>query len=88
MKLKNKLENGVQEFGMDIPFQKEIKEGYAVAKKAHIHSERCKTLRKSRHEKFNKVRVLYWNLMFLLGGICIVSVGRLIYEIVQILKMQ
>lgn len=87
MKLKNKLENGVQEFGMDIPFQKEIKEGYAVAKKAHIHSERCKALRASRHKKFDKVRILYWNLMFLLSGICIISVGRLIYEIIRILKM-
>ena len=86
--LKNRIENEVKNMGMEVPFQEDIKKGYAVAKKAHIHSEKCKSLRKSRHEKFNKVRVLYWNLMFLLGGICIVSVGRLMYEIIQILKMQ
>jgi hypothetical protein len=85
--LKEKLNSEVVN-GMEIPFQKEIKEGYAVAKKAHIHSEKCRRNRESRHKKFDKVRVLYWNLMFLLGGICVVSVGRLMYEIIRILKMQ
>lgn len=85
--LRKRIENEVNEMGMDIPFQEEIRKGYAVAKAAHIHSERCKRNRKSRNEKFNKVRILYWNLMFLLGGICVVSVGRLMYEIIQILKM-
>lgn len=84
--LKEKLNSEVVN-GMEIPFEKEIKAGYAVAKANHIHSQKCKALRASRREKFNKVRILYWNLMFLLGGICVVSVGRLMYEIVQILKM-
>lgn len=88
MLLKNKLENGITEFGMDVPFQKELAERGKEAKAAFAHSERCKRNRKSRNEKFNKVRILYWNLMFLLGGICIVSVGRLMYEIIRILKMQ
>ena len=86
--LKNKLESGIADIGMDIPFQKEIGNNHKVAVAKHIHSEKCKALRKSRNEKFNKVRILYWNLMFLLSGICIVSVGRLMYEIIQILKMQ
>lgn len=86
--LKNKLENNMVNVGMEVPFHGEIKNGYNKARVAHLHSEKCKSLRKSRHEKFNKVRILYWNLMFLLGGICIVSVGRLMYEIIQILKMQ
>lgn len=83
--LKEKLNAGLVD--MEVPFANDIKKGYVEANKKHIHSEKCKTLRKSRHEKFNKVRVLYWNLMFLLGGICVVSVGRLMYEIIQILKM-
>ena len=85
--LKNKLESEVIN-GMEVPFQKEIRSGYEVAKAAHIHSQKCKKNRESRRKKFDKVRVLYWNLMFLLSGICIVSVGRLVYEIIQILKMQ
>lgn len=86
--LKNKIGNDMANVGMDIPFEKDIKKGYEKAKAAHIHFEKCKALRKSRNEKFNKVRILYWNLMFLLSGICIVSVGRLVFEIIQILKMQ
>lgn len=85
--LKEKLNSEVVN-GMEVPFQKEIKEGYAVAKAKHIHSERCKRNRKSRNEKFNKVRILYWNLMFLLTGIVLISVGRIMYDVVRILKMQ
>lgn len=85
--LKNKLESEVIN-GMEVPFQKEIKAGYAVAKANHIHSQKCKALRASRREKFNKVRILYWNLMFLLSGIVIVSIGRILYDVVRILKMQ
>nr|DAN71915.1 MAG TPA: hypothetical protein [Caudoviricetes sp.] len=85
--LKEKLNSEVVN-GMEIPFHSEIKNGYNKAKAQYLHSEKCKRNRASRNQKFNKVRVLYWNLMFLLGGICIVSVGRLIYEIIQILKMQ
>ena len=84
--LKEKLNSEVIN-GMEIPFQKEIKEGYAIAKKAHIHSEKCKALRASRHKKFNKVRIVYFNLMALLTGITVVSVGRIVYEIIQISKM-
>lgn len=87
MLLKNKLENEITEFGMDVPFQKELAERGKEAKAAFAHSEKCKRNRESRRKKFDKVRVLYWNLMFLLGGICVVSVGRLMYEIIQILKM-
>ena len=86
--LRKRIENEVNEMGMDIPFQEEIRSGCEVAKAAHIHSQKCKKNRESRHKKFDKVRVLYWNLMFLLSGICIVSVGRLVYEVIQILKMQ
>lgn len=86
--LKNKIGNDMINVGMDVPFHKEIAERGKEAKAAFAHSEKCKALRKSRNEKFNKVRILYWNLMFLLSGICIVSVGRLVYEIIQILKMQ
>lgn len=78
--LRKRIEN---EMGMDIPFQEEIRSGYEVAKAAHIHSQKCKKNRESRHKKFDKVRVLYWNLIFF----SIVSVGRLVYEIIQILKM-
>ena len=85
--LKNKIGNDIINAGMEVPFQKEIAKGNENARKAFLHSEKCKSLRKSRHTNFDKVRVLYWNLMFLLGGICLVSVGRLIYEIIQILKM-
>lgn len=84
--LKEKINSGLIE--MEVPFEKELKANYSKAKMAHVHSEKCKALRASRREKFNKVRILYWNLMFLLGGICVVSVGRLMYEIIQILKMQ
>lgn len=84
--LKEKLNAGLVD--MEVPFHGEIKNGYNKAKAQYLHSEKCKRNRASRNQKFNKVRVLYWNLMFLLGGICIVSVGRLIYEIIQILKMR
>lgn len=83
--LKEKINSGLVE--MEVPFHNEIKKGYAVAKKAHIHSEKCKVMRESRHKKFNKVRVLYWNLMFLLSGIVIVSIGRILYDVIRILKM-
>lgn len=86
--LKNKLENNMVNVGMEVPFQEEIKAGYNKRKAQYLHSEKCKRNRASRNQKFNKVRVLYWNLMFLLGGICLVSVGRLMYEIIRILKMQ
>ena len=85
--LKNRIENEVNQMGMDIPFQNDIKKGYAKAKAAHIHSEKCKELRARRNKQFNKVRVLYWNLMFLLSGIVIVSVGRIVYDIIRITKM-
>lgn len=84
--LKEKLNSEVVN-GMEIPFEKEIKAGYAVAKANHIHSQKCKALRASRREKFNKVRILYWNLMFLLSGIVIVSIGRILYDVVRIIKM-
>lgn len=84
--LKEKLNSEVVN-GMEIPFQKEIKAGYAVAKANHIHSQKCKALRASRREKFNKVRILYWNLMFLLSGIVIVSIGRILYDVIRIVKM-
>ena len=85
--LRNRVENEVKNMGMDIPFEKEIKAGYAVAKANHIHSQKCKALRASRREKFNKVRILYWNLMFLLSGIVLISVGRILYDVVRIIKM-
>lgn len=88
MLLKNKLENGINEMGMDVPFQKELAERGKEAKAAFAHSEKCKRNRKSRNEKFNKVRILYWNLMFLLTGIVLISVGRIMYDVVRILKMQ
>ena len=43
--LKNKLESEVIN-GMEIPFQKEIKKGYEVAKAKHIHSCECKRNKK------------------------------------------
>lgn len=86
--LKNRIENEVKNMGMEVPFQKEIKEGYAIAKAAHIHSQECKERRARRNKQFNKVRILYWNLMFLLAGITLVSVGRLMYDVVRIIKMQ
>lgn len=85
--LKNRVESEVRNMGMEVPFANDIKKGYVEANKKHIHSERCKVLRAKRNKQFNKVRVLYYNLMALLAGICIVSVGRLVYEIVQIIKM-
>ena len=85
--LKNKIGNDMANIGMEIPFQEEIKAGYKVAKAAHIHSQECKRRREIRNKKFNKVRVLYFNLMALLTGIVLISVGRLMYEIIQILKM-
>lgn len=84
--LKNKLESEVIN-GMEVPFHKEIKEGYAIAKAAHIHSQECKARRAKRNKTFNKVRVLYYNLMALLTGIVIVSVGRIVYDIIRITKM-
>ena len=85
--LKNRVESEVKNMGMEIPFQREIKEGYRVAKAAHIHSQECKRRREIRNKKFNKVRVLYWNLMALLTGIVLVSVGRIMYDVVKIIKM-
>ena len=41
--LKNKLESEVIN-GMEVPFQKEIREGYGKAKTAYLHSEKCKAL--------------------------------------------
>lgn len=85
--LKEKLNSEVVN-GMEIPFEKEIKAGYAVAKANHIHSQKCKAMRARRNKQFNKVRILYWNLMFLLTGIVLISVGRIMYDVVRILKMQ
>lgn len=85
--LKNRVESEVKNMGMEIPFQREIKEGYRVAKAAHIHSQECKRRREIRNKKFNKVRVLYWNLIALLTGIVLVSVGRIMYDVVKIIKM-
>lgn len=85
--LKNKLGNDVQGFGMDIPFQKEIENNHKVAIAKFEHSKKCKIKRENRRKKFNKVRILYFNLMALLTGITVVSVGRIIYEIIQIAKM-
>ena len=85
--LKNKIGNDMANIGMEIPFQEEIKAGYKVAKAAHIHSQECKRRREIRNKKFNKVRILYWNLMFLLGGIIIVSIGRILYDVVRIVKI-
>ena len=87
MLLKNKMESGIKEFGMDIPFQKEIESNHKVAVAKFEHSKKCKRNREIRNKKFNKVRVLYWNLMFLLGGITVVSVGRILYDVIRIAKM-
>ena len=84
--LKNKLESEIIN-GMEVPFQNDIRKGYEKAKAAHIHSSECKRRREIRNKKFNKVRVLYWNLMMLLTGIVVVSVGRIMYDIVKIIKM-
>ena len=86
MVLKNKMESEVIN-GMEVPFQKEIKAGYEIAKAKHIHSCECKRRREIRNKKFNKVRVLYWNLMALLTGIVLVSVGRILYDVIRIIKM-
>ena len=83
--LKEKLNAGLNE--MEVPFHSEIKAGYKVAKAKHIHSEKCKAMRARRNKQFNKVRILYWNLMMLLTGIVVVSVGRILYDVVRILKM-
>ena len=85
--LKNKLGNDVNGFGMDVPFQEDLKANYSKAKTAYLHSCECKRRREIRNKKFNKVRVLYWNLMFLLGGITLVSVGRILYDVIRIIKM-
>lgn len=85
--LKNKLESEVIN-GMEVPFQKEIREGYGKAKTAYLHSEKCKALRASRHKKFNKVRIVYFNLMALLTGIILISVCRIMYDVIRIAKMQ
>ena len=84
--LKNKLESEVIN-GMEIPFQKEIKKGYEVAKAKHIHSCECKRRREIRNKKFNKVRVVYFNLMALLTGIILISVCRIMYDVIRIAKM-
>lgn len=85
--LKNRIENEVKNMGMEVPFQEDIKKGYAIAKAKHIHSQECKERRARRNKQFNKVRVLYWNLMMLLTGIVVVSVGRILYDVVRIIKM-
>lgn len=85
--LKNKLGNDVNGFGMDVPFHKEIESNHKVAVAKHIHSQECKRRREIRNKKFNKVRVLYFNLMALLTGIVVVSVGRILYDVVRIIKM-
>lgn len=85
--LKNRVESEVRNMGMDIPFQKEIESNHKVAVGKFLHSKKCKIQRERRHQKFNKVRVLYWNLMFLLGGITLVSIGRIMYDVVRIIKM-
>ena len=87
MVLKNKLESQVKEFGMEVPFQEEIRAGYNKRKAQYLHSEKCKRNRASRNQKFNKVRVLYFNLMVLLTGIVLVSIGRIMYDVIRIAKM-
>lgn len=86
MLLKNKMEAEVIN-GMEVPFQKELNERGVKAKAEYAHSQKCKKARERRNKQFNKVRILYWNLMFLLGGITLVSVGRLMYDVIRILKM-
>lgn len=88
MLLKNKLENGITEFGMDVPFQKELSERGKEAKAAFAHSEKCKRNRESRRKKFDKVRIVYFNLMALLTGIILISVCRIMYDVIRIAKMQ
>lgn len=83
--LKEKLNAGLVD--MEVPFANDIKKGYVEANKKHIHSEKCKVLRAKRNKQFNKVRVLYYNLMALLGGIVVVSIGRILYDVVRIIKM-
>lgn len=85
--LKNRIENEVKNMGMEIPFQKEIGNNHKVAVAKFEHSKKCKRNREIRNQKFNKVRVLYWNLMALLTGIVLVSVGRIMYDVVRIIKM-
>ena len=85
--LKNKIGNDMVNVGMEIPFQKEIEINHKVAVGKFLHSKKCKIQRERRHQKFNKVRVLYFNLMALLTGIVLVSVGRILYDVVRILKM-
>ena len=86
--LKNKIGNDMINVGMEVPFQKEIENNHKVAVGKFLHSQECKKRREKRSKTFNKVRVLYYNLMALLIGITVVSVGRLVYEVIQILKMQ
>lgn len=85
--LRNKLENNMVEMGMDVPFQEEIKAGYNKRKAQYLHSQECAKKRARRNKQFNKVRVLYWNLMALLTGIVLVSVGRIMYDVIRIAKM-
>ena len=85
--LKNKIGNDMMNVGMDVPFHKEIESNHKVAVAKHIHSEKCKAMRAKRNRQFNKVRILYWNLMMLLTGIVVVSVGRILYDVVRIIKM-
>ena len=85
--LKNKIGNDMMNVGMDVPFHKEIESNHKVAVAKHIHSEKCKAMRAKRNRQFNKVRILYWNLMMLLTGIIVISVGRILYDVVRIIKM-
>ena len=85
--LKNKIGNDMMNVGMDVPFHKEIESNHKVAVAKHIHSEKCRRNREIRNKRFNKVRVLYFNLMALLTGIVVVSVGRILYDVIRIAKM-
>lgn len=80
--LKNKIGNDMMNVGMDVPFHKEIESNHKVAVAKFEHSKKCK-----RNKRFNKVRVLYFNLMALLTGIVVVSVGRILYDVIRIAKM-
>ena len=84
--LKEKLNAGLVD--MEVPFHGEIKNGYNKAKAQYLHSEKCKVLRESRRKKFNKVRIVYFNLMALLTVIILISVCRIMYDVIRIAKMQ
>jgi hypothetical protein len=85
--LKNKIGNDMMNVGMDVPFHKEIESNHKVAVAKFEHSKKCKRNREIRNKRFNKVRVLYFNLMALLTGIVVVSVGRILYDVIRIAKM-